>query len=287
MLEIVAFYDNLDFRGCALVLGGFDGVHIGHRRLFARAKLQGVPVGVMTIVGAKGEALFTLDERLSIFREAGADFVVPFQFADICEKSAEDFLRELEDSFSPAYYVCGSDFRFGKGAKGDADTIAKVSSVPVIKENLVAHGGEKVATRSLKTMLAKGEVEGMRVLLGAPFFVEGEVVHGRSVGRKMGFPTANIFYPKGKALLMEGVYGVRASVDGKAYKGIANFGGQPTFDETQVRLEVHLDGYKGDLYGRVLKVEFCSFLRPVQKFQDLQALKAQLESDIRKVREDD
>ena len=114
MLKTVIFSDNCTLRGCVLVLGGFDGVHIGHRRLLARAKSQGVSVGVMTIVGAKGDVLFTLEERLSIFREAGADFVLPFDFADIREKSAAEFLQDLEDTFAPTAYVCGSDFRFGK-----------------------------------------------------------------------------------------------------------------------------------------------------------------------------
>ena len=285
MLKTIRLNDNCSTTGCALVLGGFDGLHLGHSRLIARAKSQGVPVGIMTIVGVKGNVLFTLEERLEFFRAAGVDFVVPFEFADICEKSAEEFLGELEENFAPVAYVCGTDFRFGKGAAGDADSVAKMSKVPVLKEELVLFGGEKVATRKLKDLLAEGKVDEMALMLGTPFFVTGVVVEGRKIGRIIGFPTANIDYAAGKLPLKEGVYIVSAEAKGKTYKGIANFGTQPTFGKMQVRLEVHLDGFEGNLYGDTLRVEFYSYLRPIKKFGDMEELRTQLNEDIQKVRE--
>lgn len=287
MLKTIRLNDKRKRRGCALVLGGFDGVHLGHRRLITRAKLSGAPVGVMTILGGKGDALFTLEERLSVFREMGVDFVIPFDFANICEKSAQEFLAQLEEEFSPACYVCGKDFRFGKDAQGDADTITSLSSVPVIQEDLVVVDGEKIATRQLKQLLAEGQVEKMRLLLGYPFYIIGEVVEGRQIGRIIGYPTANILYPAGKIPLKEGVYSVRATWEGNSYKGVANFGKQPTFGGRWIKLEVHLDGFDGNIYGKTLKVDFLSYLRPVCKFGDLEALRKQVGEDLRRVREDD
>ena len=178
MLKTIFLRDNCNTQGCVLVLGGFDGVHIGHRRLIAHAKEQGVSVGVMTIVGGKGAALFMLEERLHIFKNCGVDFVIPFEFSEIRDKSAEEFLGELEKEFSPTLYVCGCDFRFGKDAKGDADTIKEVSKVPVVKEELVVSDGEKVATRHLKSLLEEGELSTMRNLMGDPYFIIGTVVRG-------------------------------------------------------------------------------------------------------------
>ena len=285
MLKTILLSGQGNTSGCTLVLGGFDGLHLGHSRLIARAKEQGTSVGVMTIVGVKGNVLFTLEERIEIFRAAGVDFVVPFEFADICEKSAEEFLAELEEAFAPVSYVCGADFRFGKGALGDADSIAKISKVPVLKEDLVLFGGEKVATRKLKELLAEGKVDEMSLMLGAPFSATGVVKEGRRIGRIIGFPTANVDYAANKLPLKEGVYIVSANAKGKLYKGIANFGTQPTFGKMQVRLEVHLDGFEGDLYGDVMKVDFYAYLRPIKKFGDMEELRTQLNEDIKRVRE--
>lgn len=270
-----------------MVLGGFDGLHLGHRRLLSRAKSQGVSVGVMTIVGGKGEALFTLEERLHTFETEGADFAVVFDFEAIRNQSAAEFLGSLEQEFAPVLYVCGEDFRFGKGAEAGADEIGSFSSVPVVKESLVVRDGEKIATRQLKQLLAEGEVSLLHNLLGSPFFIIGQVVQGRKVGRLIGYPTANIPYPTDKMPLKEGVYSVNVYWKGKGYKGIANFGAQPTFGKMSVRLEVHIDDFDAVLYGETLKVEFLSYLRPVRKFGDLEELRAQLDEDIKKVRDND
>jgi riboflavin kinase/FMN adenylyltransferase len=147
--------------------------------------------------------------------------------------------------------------------------------------------GEKVSSRAIKTLLQQGEIEKANVLLGQNFFLVGEVVKDRQIGRTLGFPTANIPYPKEKFPLKQGVYETRVCVDGKTYKGITNYGARPTFENTQVLTETYLDGFQGDLYGKQLKVEFIRYLRPVQKFDGVDGLKAQLQADIRTVRNDD
>ena len=129
-----------------------------------------------------------------------------------------------------------------------------------------------------------GKTEEAAALLGHPFFLTGEVVQDRQIGRTLNFPTANIVYPVGKYSLKTGVYETRVNVDGKLYKGITNYGARPTFNNDTVVTETYLDGFSGSLYGRRLKVEFVRFLREVKRFDGVEELKAQLTKDIRQVR---
>ncbi len=270
-----------------MLLGGFDGLHVGHRRLLSRAKKSGLPVGAMTIVGGKDEGIFTAKEREDVFFRSGVDFVFELPFAEIKDISPQSFLGLLEREFSPKLFVCGEDFRFGAGANGSPETIKERGQVRVEILPLVTLEGEKVSTRSIKTLLKEGKIEKANALLGERFFLLGEVVQDRQIGRTLGFPTANIFYPQGKFPIKNGVYETRAEVDGKEYKGITNFGARPTFQDGTVLTETYLDGFVGDLYGKTLKIQFVRFLREITRFDSADGLKAQLEYDIRRVRGND
>ncbi len=276
---------NTASNNTALLLGGFDGLHVGHRRLLQTAKDSGLSVGLMTIVGAKREnSLFTLAERENIFREAGADFVFELEFSRIKDLSPEEFLDRLVQEFSPKLFVCGEDFRFGAGAKGMPEMIEKHTHVCVEILPLVEMSGVKVSASHIKTLLKAGKLEDANARLAHPYFLMGEVVRDRQVGRTMGFPTANIPYPEDKFPLKQGVYETQVEVDGKTYKGITNFGARPTFDNDRVLTETHLIDFAGELYGRTLKVEFLRYLREIQRFEGVEKLKEQLTKDIRQVR---
>lgn len=273
--------------GTAMLLGGFDGLHIGHRRLLARAKSSGLPVGIMTIVGRREDGLFTFAEREEIFKENGVDFVFELPFLEIKDLSPDDFIKLLQKEFSPKLFVCGEDFRFGAGAAGTPETLKKSGRVCVEVLPLVERDGEKVSSRYIKTLIEAGEVEQANALLGERFFVIGEVKKDRQIGRTLGFPTANIVYPQGKRALKKGVYETRVDLDGKVYKGITNYGARPTFSDESVWTETYLDGFLGDLYGRTLKIEFVRYLREICKFESAEDLKGQLIQDIRTVRGND
>ena len=271
-----------------MLLGGFDGLHLGHRRLLSYAKESGLPVGVMTIVGGKAqENIFTFEEREIIFRESGVDFVFELPFAEIKDLSPEAFLQKLIAEFNPKLFVCGTDFRFGAGAAGTPETIKRTTQVRVEVQNLLEMYGEKVSARTIKGLLSVGDIQKVNELFGERFFLMGEVKKDRQVGRTIGFPTANILYPKEKFPLKQGVYETRVCVDGVCYKGITNYGARPTFNNTQVLTETYLDGFNGDLYGATLKVEFVRYIRGVQKFESVAELTAQLQADIRTVRNND
>ncbi len=271
-----------------MLLGGFDGLHLGHKKLMARAREYALPIGVMTIVGGKEEkSLFTFREREEIFRAQGADFAFELPFLEIKDLSPQAFVELLMKEFQPKAFICGDDFKFGKGASGDSQTLKAVGQVCVEVEQLVTARGEKISSSSIKKYLAGGEVERANELLGEEFFLVGEVVKDRGVGKTLGFPTANIPYPSEKFQIKKGVYETRVCVAEKEYKGITNYGNRPTFGDDRVITETYLDGFDGELYGKTLKVKFVRFLRDIQTFESANALKKRLEEDIRRVRGND
>lgn len=285
MLKTVFLTDNQEAgREVAMLLGGFDGLHVGHRVLLARAKASGLPVGIMTIAGCKDKGIFTFEEREIIFKESGVDFVFELPFEEIKSLSPAVFLELLKNNFNPSLFICGEDFRFGTMAQGTPKTIEEWGQVRVEVLPLLEVEGEKISSRTIKDCLAAGNIPLANELLGERFFLLGEVIKDRQVGRTIGFPTANILYPQDKFPLKQGVYETRVTVDGTSYKGITNYGARPTFDNDRLITETYLDGFDGDLYGKLLKVEFVRFLREVTKFDGVAALKGQLTKDIERVR---
>ena len=274
--------------GAVLLLGGFDGLHVGHKQLLARAKSFGLPVGVMSIFGGKsGESLFSQDERLDIFRRVDTDFAFALPFEKIKNLTATEFIEILQKEYAPKAFVCGEDFRFGYQAQGTPQTLKALGQVCVEVHEIVMQDGEKVGATMIKRLLLQGEIEKANVALGENFFLFGEVFKDREIGKTLGFPTANIRYPKEKFPLKQGVYQTRFWVDGKAYDGLTNYGARPTFDNEDVLTETYLDGFSGDLYGKKCKVEFIRFLRDVQKFDSVEGLKEQLNKDVRRVKTGD
>ena len=274
--------------GTAILLGGFDGMHKGHRLLLEKAKESGLPIGMMTISGGKeGKSIFTMQERERIFQNAGVDFVFELPFAEIKSLSAEEFLALLCREFEPKLFVCGEDFRFGNGAAGTPLLLKQATQVRVEILPLLEENHKKISSGSIKTLLLGGEIERANEWLGERYFLTGMVEKDRQIGRTIGFPTANIRFPKEKYPIKNGVYETVTTVNGKAYKGITNYGARPTFDDANVWTETHLDGFNGNLYGKELTVEFVRFLRDIERFASADDLKAQLQEDLRRIREHD
>ena len=288
MIKTVWLTDNKNIaKGVTMLLGGFDGLHVGHRRLLSYAKQNGLPVGVMTIIGGKQGNLFTFEERERIFTQNGVDFVFELPFDEIKDLSPTQFIELLCEKFNPKLFVCGEDFRFGAGALGTPEILKQSTQVRVEILPLVEIEGEKISSRQIKTLLSCGEIQKANALLGEAFSLMGKVEKDRQVGRTMGFPTANIPYAKEKFPLKKGVYETRVRLDGVEYKGITNYGARPTFDNEKITTETYLDGFSGDLYGKILTVSFTRYLRDIQKFDSIDELKKQLQEDIRRVREND
>lgn len=288
MLKTVALTEKFHSGApCVLLVGGFDGLHTGHQALLKRAKGFGLPVVVMTISGGKGDDLFTFPERENVFRRFGADFAFELPFGEIRTLSAEEFCRLLTEKFSPQAFFCGEDFRFGHNAAGTPNFLEAYTRVRVEREPIHCLDGEKISASSVKKRLENGDAVGAARLLGYPFFLQGKVEEGRKVGRTMDFPTANIRYPSGKFSLKKAVYEVEAEIDGKVYRGIANYGARPTFDDGEVWTESCFDGFSGNLYGKTLTIGFTRCLREIVRFASAEDLRKQLKKDVERVRKND
>lgn len=294
MIKVIDYEKDSLQSPCVLLLGFFDGLHIGHRALIQRAKSLaerfGCIVGIMTFYDAKnGGQIYVFDERKYLFERAGLDFVFAADYGEAFRSlGGIEFLKHIVTVLDVRAFVCGEDFTFGSGARwgvADLKEFGKIRGIEVVAEPAVVYGGEKAAATGAKKLLSEGRMEELALLLGEKYFIRGEVVsEGRKVGRTLGFPTANIHVPSGKYPLKRGVYAVCAEVDGALCKGIANCGPRPTFEDERSVLEVYFDGYSGDLYGKTLTVRFDSYIRAIRKFASAEELSAQLKTDLEKIR---
>ena len=279
---------------CVFLLGYFDAVHIGHRKLIARAKelaqSRGVSLAALTFTDAKrGAQVYVFSERVAILSSLGVDYVCAAPFDEEFKNTeGETFLDVVTRSCGVRAFVCGEDLSFGKGASCGKVCLAEYCQkrgIPAEIMPIVSIGGEKASASLAKKYLDKGDVSSLNALLGDRYFISGQVeTEGRHVGRRLGFPTANLHPQEGKYPLRQGVYAVRAEVCGREYRGIANYGARPTFGDGRVVCETYLDGFSGDLYGKTLTVRFDRFLRPVMKFSSAEELRRQLERDLEKIR---
>lgn len=271
---------------CVLLLGGFDGIHVGHAELIAAAGKYGLPVGVTSISGGKtGGDLFTFAEREYLYERAGLSFAYETPFSESLKNTtAEAFLDELFSLFSVEALICGEDFRFGKDAAGTPELLKRVAPCAVEVLSLRSCGGEKVSSSRIKILLSEGSMSEANALLTVPYFIQGTVEHGRRVGRTLGFPTVNLTLPTEKRLVREGVYGGYAETPCGRFPAILNIGARPTFGVDEKKAEAYLDGFSGDLYGKTVRLFPTEFYRPVIGFSDADGLKAQLETDIGRLR---
>ena len=278
---------ELRSRRAVLALGNFDGVHLGHRALLdlalARGRALSAPLAVVSFFPpAKvlfGDARFLTSEteKHALLAEAGANEVaiVPFTRA-FASTPPEAFVAALA-ALAPRMIVVGEDFRFGRGRSGGLDLLRGAAEhLEVVPLELV--GDEVVKSSAVRTALASGDVARAAHLLGAPYRVHGPVVEGDRRGRTIGFPTLNVATDPRKALPI-GVFAVRVDTPHGRFDGMANVGPRPTFPDGAPALEAHLFDVDLDLYGSAVTVHLLVRLRAPQRFEGIDALRAQLERD--------
>ena len=276
-----------------IAIGSFDGVHLGHQALLARLKERSrhyrVPSVVYTFdpptrVFLQGvEFLSTLPEKLALMSRYDIDEVIAVPFnAEFAARPVSAFLDDLR-TMRPRAIVVGEDFHFGKGRAGGVADLRTVTR-DLITLPMHQLGGEDIKSTRIRAYLKEGDVEAAARLLGRHYDAVGVVVQGDRLGRTLGYPTANIRVPHGKAL-PRGVFAVVAIGGAGRWHGMANVGERPTVEGQELRFEVHLFDFTGDLYGQELQVKFFHHLRGEQKFDGLDALKAQLADDEARARE--
>lgn len=278
-----------------LALGMFDCVHLAHLMLIKEAKTMAKKAGALSAVFTfteisplinKGDKLlYTYQERLLRFIEEGVDMVVYKKASDKFAKlSALEFLEILSKSLKLIGLICGEDFQFGKGAAGDVNLLSLYCQKNNIKLKIVKTvyvEGVKVSTSNVKQLLAKGAIEEANALLVKPYKIAGKVIKGLGLGKFLMFATANIKPDKSKALILCGVYYTNTEIDGIKYKSVTNFGNKPTLNnKTETLCETHILGYSGNLYGKIIVVEFLKRIRGIEKFGNTKDLKIQIEKDI-------
>lgn len=299
-MEIIRGLKNLhaSHRGNVVTIGNFDGVHLGHQAVMSQLAEKGAVLGVPTAVVTfepHPQEFFALDEqvpRLTRFREKmhilrrfAVDRVLTIRFDQrFAGMTAEAFIRDvLIGGLGVRELVVGDDFRFGHQRRGDfamLERAGELGGFGVARTVTFSLDGERVSSTRVRSALAAAELDLAARLLGRVYRMSGRVARGDQRGRQIGFPTANIHLHR-SATPLRGVYTVEVfGLEGEPVVGVANIGTRPTVQGSRPLLEVHLLDFAGDIYGRYVEVGFLKFLRPEQRFGDLNELKAQIGRDV-------
>lgn len=287
---------GIDFDGCVIALGNFDGVHTAHEKILANcvgyAREHNIKCGVLlfdrhsakTTHSREISLITTQNQKLGLIEAAGIDFVYMRPFDDeFMKKSPEEFVQMLIKNLRVRAVCVGYDYRFGYRATGDTTLLIELGKkygIDVVVAPPVKIDGEIVSSTLIRDFVKNGETEKAKKFLSRPFFVEGEVVKGKQNGRKIGFPTANVAYDNDMLLPKAGVYAGITTVGEKRYKCVINVGNNPTFNADKVTIESHIFDFDADIYGDYIKVEFIKYLRSDVKFGTIEQLKAQIEKDV-------
>lgn len=284
-------------QGSVVCIGAFDGLHLGHRALVGRAVVRAREFDVPAVAlsfeplpreffarDAKPPRLMLPRAKLEGLYAHGCDAVGLLRFdAKLASMTAEDFVRKLLVQRLAAREVwVGPEFRFGKGRAGDIvllQSMGEVFGFTAHEIEPVLLDGERVSSTRIRAALTAGDFDSATRLLGRPYAIGGHVVHGRQLGRTLGYPTANLRYA-GKTPALRGIYATWVhGVASQPWPSVSSFGTRPTVDGIEPLLEAHLFDFDGDLYGRRIEVEFVAQLRDEEKFPDLPSMVAQIQRD--------
>jgi len=298
LMQILRSLHSSDARPCAVTIGNFDGVHRGHQSLLHElqqaAQMRGLQTAVVTFEPHPREfftpqkapvRLTSLREKLELFRAAGIDRVHVCRFnAMFARKTADEFIHALHDDLHAKYVLIGDDFRFGSGRSGDFALMRQIGAqrgFEVAAVHSVLHDSVRISSTAIRAALVAGKLDVARDYLGRPYSISGRVVHGDGMGRKIGFPTANV-QMKHNLPPLTGIYVVEAHSDGiGVLQGVASLGVRPTVHhDARHVLEVHLFEFAQQIYGKHLRVEFLHKLRDEEKYPNLEALTQQIARDV-------
>jgi riboflavin kinase / FMN adenylyltransferase len=287
--------------GTVVAMGNFDGVHLGHRAVIEAAlqmgRAHGRPALAVTFEPHPRSFFSPNTPQFRLTDEAGklrllagtglAGAVIMTFDKNRAGTTAQHFIHhDLIERLGISGIAVGYDFHFGKGRVGSPSLLVSEAPRLGIEVDVQAHidiAERPVSSSAIRMALAEGQIEDATAMLGGPWFVNGEVIHGEKRGRDLGYPTANIRLDKNCGL-KHGIYAVRAGRGSERFNGVASFGRRPTFDNGAPLLEVFLFDFKGDLYGNLLDIAFIGFIRDELKFDNIDALIRQMDDDSARAR---
>ncbi len=300
---MVKHYTNFNIkkihRGSIILIGNFDGLHLGHQKLFQLAKSykkkHNLKIGVVNFdpmpkmffnKKLKNFRLSNIDQKIKLLSTLKVDFVITKKFDKKFSKiKALSFITQiLNKKLRSKFIFVSNNFRFGNKREGNVNLLKKYENLfnyKVIKPEPLIKSKKIISSSLIRNLLEKGFLNKANNLLNRNWTIQGTVKKGRKVGKKIGFPTCNIDI-KDYVLAKRGVYAVkvlRKNRD-KYLKGIANLGYRPTFNQKKILLEVHLFNFSGNLYNKLLSVEFLKFIRKEKKFKNVNQLRAQIKKDL-------
>lgn len=281
-----------DKNGISLALGTFDGFHLGHLAVIEAAKLSAYPMYALLFdehplkaLCGKAPAELLSEETLDLIcKEYGID-IINIDFKEIMNMTAEEFFCEvLLNKLNVKELSCGENYSFGKGGKGNADTLKELCKEHNVMLNVVPtvmYKGEPISSTRIRKCLEEGKITDANKMLGRPFSYIANVIDGEKRGRKLGFPTANQILPDSFVQLKHGVYATVCNIDSKLCPAVTNYGIRPTFDGEIARSETYIIDYKDNLYGESLEIRFLDFLREEKKFPDTDSLVKAISEDCK------
>ena len=284
-------------RDSLVAIGVFDGVHLGHKYLISQLKelagKQGYSSVVITfdkhpqeILTPNSQPPFLSDaaEKAELLYKEGVDCVIVLKFtAELSRLSAREFVDVLLSKLHMRGLVMGTDFALGRQGEGNIPALRKLGEESGFSVTAIAPAyisGDIVSSTAIRQAMASGNIEKVRRMMGRPFSLHGQVIHGHGRGAGLGFPTVNLDILKGQALPSDGVYASLAHANNCTYPSVTNVGTDPTFGDNERTIESYLLDYHDDLYGREVKIDFVHKIRGEIKFRDAAELRHQIEMDI-------
>lgn len=270
-----------------VVIGKFDGVHKGHQSLMDMACKIGVGQKLTPIAytfESFGECITDDKLKTTLLGEYGAEKIYIQPFTDEFKSmSPEDFVKLLKEDFNAKHIVVGFNFRFGKDRSGDAVIMEKLCDemgMGITIAEPVLFESEPINSTRIRALIKDGYMDSANIMMGRAFSVTAEIFHGKMLGRKIGFPTANMSLDDFSLIPKNAVYATSVKIGNKIYPAITNIGSNPTVDKDKsIKAETHIIGFDGDLYGKTITVDFIKILRGETKFESVDGLKDQLLKD--------
>lgn len=298
-MEIVKELTIKSLKPTVVALGNFDGLHIGHQTLIKQivdiAKKENLVSTVFTFDNHTTctlkdrnipKKLISKNRKITLFKELGIELLYMVQFTEtLMQFTPLEFVEKvLVDILNVRKVVVGFNFRFGYLAKGDVKYLKEVSAKynfdvivvpPITKNNIL------VSSTKIRELIRNGEVNLANKLLGRRYSIEGKVIRGRGIGKKLGIPTANILIDSNIVIPKIGVYKTNTIIDGNKFLSITNIGFNPTFNGGKLNIETHILDYSQNIYGKAILIEFIDFIREEKKFDDISKLVEQVKLDIK------